>query len=50
MERLDGRAEDWLPPFVAEWRAANRAGFRDLAAALRDEIAADRLLIGTQLP
>ena len=50
MEYLDGRPEDWLPRFVADWRAANRAGFRDLAAALRDEIAADRLRVGTQLP
>lgn len=50
MEYVDGRPEDWLPPFVAEWRAANRAGSRDLAAALRGEIAADRLRVGTQLP
>jgi DNA-binding FadR family transcriptional regulator len=50
MEHVDVRPEDWLSHFVAEWRAANRAGFRDLAAALRDEIAAGRLRIGTRLP
>lgn len=50
MESLDGRAEDWLPPFVTEWRAADKAGFRELADALRSEIAAERLRVGTQLP
>ena len=50
MEYVDGDAEDWLSRFAAEWRTADKAGFRDLAAALRDEIAADRLRVGTRLP
>jgi DNA-binding GntR family transcriptional regulator len=42
--------DDWLPPFVAEWRTSTTVGYRQLADALRAEIAAGRLGVGTRLP
>jgi DNA-binding FadR family transcriptional regulator len=51
METFGGSPEaDWLQRFATDWRASDKAGFRDLADALRGEIAAERIRVGTQLP
>ena len=47
--RGDGGGE-WLPSFVAEWRASDGGGYQALADALRAGIAAERIRVGTQLP
>jgi GntR family transcriptional regulator/MocR family aminotransferase len=40
----------WLNQFLANRRAIGETGYRELAAALREDIRAERLAVGVRLP
>lgn len=46
----DESPREWLSTFVARWRGSSGIDYRDLAAALREDIRADRLPVGARLP
>jgi Transcriptional regulators len=46
----DESLHEWLPTFVARWRGSSGIDYRNLAAALREDIRAERLPVGARLP
>ena len=46
----EASACQWLDAFLPAWRAARSTGYRSLAAALREAISDERLVVGTRLP
>jgi DNA-binding GntR family transcriptional regulator len=46
----DERPREWLLTFVARWPGSCGIEYRDLAAALREDIRAERLPVGARLP
>jgi DNA-binding GntR family transcriptional regulator len=46
----DESPREWLSTFAARWRGASGIDYRDLAAALREDIRAERLPVDARLP